>query len=154
MLDDFESGAIAWQPEQWADPAQLEIGSLEGSKALKVSYAGGQQQKAALAHGMRPMDITSRAKILMDVQNNGKKSVKISIMIGADQAYETRERSVGAGLHKDVAFEITGAVFKCASDGWQQYQFTIGRPQAVNRITLMINTAAQILVDNIRLAAP
>lgn len=154
VIDDFESGTITWQPEHWSDPAQLELSTLEGSKAMKVIYTGGQQQKTALAHPFRPLDITSRAKLLLDVLNEGKKSVKLSIMFNADQAYETRERMIGPGLHRDVAFDIRGPIFKCATDGWQQYRFAVGRPDAVTRITLMVNTPAQMLIDNIRLCAP
>ncbi len=153
VIDDFESGKVAWSAEQWSDPSQVELGTLDGSKALSLNYAGGQQQKTALAHFLRSMDITTRGKILVDIQNNGKKNVKLSIMLGADQAYETRERNIGPGTFKDVAFDIKGPVLKCATDGWQQYKFPVGKPEAVNRITLMVNSPAQMVVDNIRMAA-
>jgi len=121
---------------------------------VSVEYGGGQQQKTALAHFMRPpMDVSSRAKILMDVQNNGKKSVKISIMLDADQAYETRDHMIAPGTRKDVAYDIKGAAFKCQTDGWQQYKFPLGKPEAVRRIMLMINTPGQIVIDNIRMVA-
>ena len=153
MIDDFENGIGGWQVEQWSDPSQVSVGTLAGSKALSIEYAGGQQQKTALAHFMRPLDVSTRTKILMDVQNNGKRSVKLSIMLDADQAYETRDRMVATGAHKDIAFEIKGAVFKCQSDGWQAYKFPLGKPEAVRRIMLMVNTAGQIIIDNIRMVS-
>jgi hypothetical protein len=153
MIDDFERGIGGWQVEQWSDPSQVTAGTLDGSNALSIEYTGGRETKTALAHFMKPLDVSTRTKILMDVQNNGKRSVKLSLMLDADQAYETRMNMVSPGVHKDVAFDIKGPVFKCQSDGWQQYKFPLGKPEAVRRIMLMVNTPAQIIIDNIRMVA-
>ena len=153
MIDDFERGIGGWQVEQWSDPSQVTAGTLDGSNALSIDYGGGQQTKTALAHFMRPLDVSTRTKILMDVQNNGKRSVKLSFMLDADQAYETRMNMVSPGVRKDVAFDIKGPVFKCQSDGWQQYKFQLGKPEAVRRIMLMVNTPGQIIIDNVRMVA-
>jgi hypothetical protein len=99
------------------------------------------------------LDLSSRTRLLLDLNNTGGAKTAVSVIINAGLSYETQSYDIAPGEHKDFSIPISGKVFKCPVDNWQKYAFAIPRPQSVSRIGLMINEKAQLLVTRVRLVA-
>ena len=154
LLDDFKN-AVPWQPEAWADLVSVDVAADKGVNWMSILYPGGPFSKTCLTMPLpKALDLSSRARLLMDLNNTGQKPTNISIMVTADLSYETKPYDIPPGEHKDFAIPIAGKIFKCPIDNWQKFAFAISRPQAVTRIGLMVNAKAQqLLVTRVRLVA-
>jgi hypothetical protein len=154
LLDDFTSG-VPWQPEAWADLVSVDITAEKGVNWMSILYPGGPCTKTCLTMPLsKPINLSTRKQILMDLLNSGQTPTNISIMVTADLSYETKAYDIPPGEHKDFAIPIAGKIFKCPIDNWQKFAFAISRPQAVTRIGLMVNAKAQqLLVTRVRLVA-
>jgi hypothetical protein len=150
-LDTFQTG-LSWQPETWADPAALKVVPSDSVKALNINYSGGKCAKACVSRRIpAPADCSSRGHLVLDVINNSNTLATLSVLITADQDYETQPQFVRPGGQQRLVFSIKGNNFKCKRDNWKQYSFPIGQPKNITRIAFMLNNPANLLVKNIKL---
>jgi hypothetical protein len=154
LLDDFKN-AVPWQPEAWADLVSVDVTAEKGVNWMSILYPGGPDSKTCLTMPLpKALDLSSRTKLVMDLNNTGQAPSNISIMITADLSYETKPYDIPPGEHRDFVIPIAGKIFKCPIDNWRKFAFAISRPQAVTRIGLMVNAKAQqLLVGRVRLVA-
>jgi hypothetical protein len=151
VADTFQS-ETGWQTETWADPASLKVVPFNAGKALNIVYPGGRLSKACVSRQIpAPVDISSRNRLVLEVQNNSKTLASLSVIITSDQDYESLPQFVRPGGKQRLVFPIKGNTFKCKRDNWNKFAFAIAQSNNLSRLGLMLNAPANLIVKDIRL---
>ncbi|NOZ23174.1 MAG: hypothetical protein GXP25_19035 [Planctomycetes bacterium] len=156
LIDDF-SGPLRWSRQTWGDPAELEIVEINADKMLLVRYQRGGEGKVAVGRGVK-LDISSRGMLVVDVENRTNQPVPLCLAVVTDQFYESQGRSLRPGMNKGISFSLSDAIYKCAADGWLNYNHRIGSPNSLGQILFMIYPPGTVkegtmIFDNIRMVA-
>jgi hypothetical protein len=117
LLDDFEDGDNPWKAQTWGNPCTTSVLSHKGSKRLQVAIERGLQDKAAIGRPM-DMDLSSRDRLTLDVDNQSKDVIQVAVAVQSDQWYESRVELVRVGESR-VQFNLRAGDFKSEATGWR-----------------------------------
>ncbi len=153
LLDDFEEGH-RWRSQTWKNANPCNLTTIEGTqtKRLRVTLSGGDQDKSAITRMLR-LDLTSRAELLMDIENKCSASVTIAIAVQTDQYYESFTKILKPGLSRGVRFDLKSGDYKSAPN-WT-HRASITRPDLLKWITILVyrKESGKIVFDNIALVS-
>jgi len=151
VLDDFEKdhnwGNVPWKN---VNPCRLKL--LKGSQTgrLEMELLGGKQDKSALVRSLNRLDISSRSRIMMDVENQCGENIQVAIALVTNTYYESRTQWLRPGLNRGVSFDLTAGDFKCKASNWN-HSARITRPNSALYLHILIyyNQPGKVIIDNI-----
>ncbi|MEW6356864.1 MAG: hypothetical protein AB1696_11085 [Planctomycetota bacterium] len=156
LIDDM-SEPMKWARQTWADPAELQIVDINADKMLIVRYQRGAENKVAIGRGMK-LDVSSRGMLVVDVENQTTQPVQLCLALVTDQFYESQGQQLQPGMNKGISFSLSDASYKCAKDGWLNYNHQVGSLNSLGQVLFMIYPPGTVkdgamLFDNVRMVA-
>jgi len=159
----FDSKALEWVPENFeeghnwgsvpwknANPCRLKL--LKGSQTgrLEMELLGGKQDKSALVRSLNRLDISSRSRIMMDIENQCGENIEIAIALVTNTYHESRTQWLLPGLKRGISFDLTAGDFKCQASNWN-HSARITRPNSALYLHILIyyNQPGKLIIDNI-----
>ena len=150
VLDDFETGHN-WRSVTWPNANQCSLTVLEGSntRRLRMRLAGGDHDKSALMRQLR-LDISSRSRLVMDVENDCGENVPIAIAVQTNTYFESRPHMLRPGLNRGVAFNLKTGDFKTEATSWT-HRTKITRPRTAMWLYVLVyhKRPGALIFDNV-----
>lgn len=114
VISDFEDRHL-WRAVPWREVNPCSLAIVEGSesKRLALTLLPGDYDKSAIIRPLR-MDLSSRFRLKMDVDNQCGQHVPVAIAIHTDEYYESRAVMVPPGSNSGVTFDLRAGDFKHA----------------------------------------
>ena len=154
VLDNFEQahnwGSVPISSWRNANPCRLNVTEGTQTKRLEVELLGGTQDKSAIVRKLNRLDLTSRSRIVMDVDNQCGENVQLAIAFITDTYYESRIQWLRPGLNRGVSFDLTARDFKCNASKWN-HSAKIERADSALYLHFLVyhNQPGKVVFDNI-----
>ena len=150
-VDKFEREKPDWRVEAWGNPAALATVERNGEKMLHVVAEAGTKDKVAILKALQ-MDLSSRGRITLDVENATKAPVALALALTTDEWYEAPIRNVAPGPNKAVTFDLRAKDFKAKSSDWK-HSAAIKEFASPKWICILLYTkeGGEFYVDNLKL---
>lgn len=155
LLDDFESRAMLWSPEDWGHPVKMSAVPFEGSRRLKLEVGRSGNEKAAIGRAVL-MDFSSRGAVRVDAWNDTEHEAQIALAVMAQSErghfawYETPLQPLPPGENRDMTFDLLARDFKTQRTRWR-HRAAIPSRGNIARVFFLIytNLGGTFYLDNV-----
>ncbi|MFH1604554.1 MAG: hypothetical protein ABIH03_11675, partial [Pseudomonadota bacterium] len=154
VLDSFEQGhnwgGVPISNWKNANPCRLKVSEGAETKRLEMELLGGTQDKSAIVRSLNRLDLTSRSRIVMDVDNQCGENIQLAIAFITNTYYESRIQWLRPGLNRGVSYDLTARDFKCSASKWN-HSAKIERADSTLYLHLLVyhNQPGKVVFDNI-----
>lgn len=130
------------EDEKYTNPVKTEVVEEGEQKQLKITYKGGETDKAVVCKAVDKLKLPGKAILHLRALNPGKKAVQVTVALKTGKTWvfhESQRIEVASSKEKfvDVAIDLTSSTFKSEATKWKNTG-TLADPGQIKSLQLAV----------------